>query len=134
MEYHLNFNFVWRYADKLYWGLALSLELAFVSIVIGMVIGLALALAYTGSGRWVRTACLIIDLRGAMPVPPAINRNRLSAGASGKTKDPDGPRTEIGKPRRSGSKCSPHLPPLSNLIRNWSNESAAVSSGAEAIE
>ena len=37
-------------------GLLLSLELAFVSILIGMVIGLALALAYTGAGRPVRAA------------------------------------------------------------------------------
>ena len=56
MEYHLNFNFVWRYADRLWWGLALSLELALVSILIGCVIGLALALAYTGGGRIVRAA------------------------------------------------------------------------------
>ena len=51
MEYHLNFNFVWKYADKLWWGLALSIELAFVSILIGCVIGLALALAHSGGNR-----------------------------------------------------------------------------------
>lgn len=56
MDYHFNFAFVWKYADKLYWGLLLSIELAFVSILIGMVIGLGLALAYTGGGRWVRGA------------------------------------------------------------------------------
>lgn len=56
MVYHFNFNFIWRYADKLYWGLVLSLEIAFVSILIGMVIGLSLALAYTGGGRLTRTA------------------------------------------------------------------------------
>ena len=54
MQYHLNFQFVWRYFDKLYWGLLLSLELALISILIGMVIGLGLALAYTGGRRWVR--------------------------------------------------------------------------------
>jgi polar amino acid transport system permease protein len=54
VQYHLNFNFVWRYFDRLTSGLALSLELALVSIVIGMVIGLTLALAYTGGGRLVR--------------------------------------------------------------------------------
>jgi polar amino acid transport system permease protein len=54
MEYHLNFGFVWRYADRLWWGLALSLELALISILIGCVLGLALALAYTGGGRVVR--------------------------------------------------------------------------------
>jgi polar amino acid transport system permease protein len=56
VQYHLNFNFVWKYFDRLSWGLVLSLELALVGILIGMVIGLALALAYTGAGRLVRTA------------------------------------------------------------------------------
>ena len=54
MDYHLNFNLIWRYADKLYWGLLLSIELAFVAILIGCVIGLALAVAYTSGGRIVR--------------------------------------------------------------------------------
>ena len=55
MDYHLNFNFVWKYADKLWWGLALSIELAFISILIGCVIGLALALAHSGGGRIMRS-------------------------------------------------------------------------------
>jgi polar amino acid transport system permease protein len=54
VNYHVNFNFVWRYADKLWWGLALSLELAFVSILIGCVIGMLLAVAHTGGGRILR--------------------------------------------------------------------------------
>ncbi|MBI2116678.1 MAG: amino acid ABC transporter permease [candidate division NC10 bacterium] len=54
MAYHLNFGYIWRHFDKLTWGLVLSLELAFVSILIGMAIGLSLALAYTGGGRRVR--------------------------------------------------------------------------------
>jgi len=56
VEYHLNFNFVWKYADKLWWGLALSVQLAFVSILVGCVIGLALALAHSGGNRWTRGA------------------------------------------------------------------------------
>jgi polar amino acid transport system permease protein len=56
VNYHVNFNFVWRYADKLWWGLALSLELAFVSILIGCVIGMLLAVAHTGGGRILRLA------------------------------------------------------------------------------
>jgi polar amino acid transport system permease protein len=56
VQYHLNFNFVWKYFDRLSWGLVLSLELALIGILIGMAIGLALALAYTGSGRLVRIA------------------------------------------------------------------------------
>lgn len=54
MQYHLNFYFVWKYFGKLYWGLALSLELAVVSVLIGMVIGLGLALFATSAGRGVR--------------------------------------------------------------------------------
>ena len=49
MNYHINYNFVWKYFDKLSSGLLLSFEMAFVSIFIGIVIGLGLALAYTGS-------------------------------------------------------------------------------------
>jgi polar amino acid transport system permease protein len=56
LEYHLNFNFVWKYADKLWWGLALSVQLAFVSILVGCVIGLARALAPTGGNPWTRGA------------------------------------------------------------------------------
>jgi len=56
VHYHLNFNFVWKYFDKLSGGLVLSLELALIGILIGMAIGLALAIAYTGGGRVVRTA------------------------------------------------------------------------------
>lgn len=54
MLYHLNFGYVWTHFDKLAWGLVLSLELAFVSILIGMALGLGLALAYTGGHRAVR--------------------------------------------------------------------------------
>ena len=28
MTYHINYNFVWQYFDKFYWGLLLGLELA----------------------------------------------------------------------------------------------------------
>jgi len=52
--YHLNFGYISAHFDKLTWGLVLSLELAFVSILIGMAIGLSLALAYTGGGRFTR--------------------------------------------------------------------------------
>ena len=54
MNYHLNFAFVWRYFGRLGWGLALSLELAAVGIIAGIVIGLALALLAHGRGRVVR--------------------------------------------------------------------------------
>lgn len=54
MMYHLNFGYIWTHFDKLSWGLVLSLELAFVSILIGMAIGLSLALLYTAGGRIVR--------------------------------------------------------------------------------
>jgi polar amino acid transport system permease protein len=56
VNYHFNFTYVWRHFDKLAWGLLLSLELAFAAILIGMIIGLGLALAYSGGGRVVRGA------------------------------------------------------------------------------
>jgi len=54
LDYHFNFSYIWRHFDRLWGGLILSLELAFVSILIGMVIGLVLALAYTDGNRTVR--------------------------------------------------------------------------------
>ncbi len=54
MQYHLNYNFVWKYADRLAWGLVLSLELAVISIAIGCVIGLTLAVLSQGARRPVR--------------------------------------------------------------------------------
>lgn len=56
MTYHLNFGYVWAHFDKLSWGLLLSLQLAFLSILIGMAIGLSLALLYTAGGKLVRGA------------------------------------------------------------------------------
>ncbi len=54
LQYHLNFNLVWKYFDRLAWGLVLSLELAAVGIAIGIVIGLGLAVLSHGAGRTVR--------------------------------------------------------------------------------
>ena len=54
MNYHFNFGLIWKHFDKLGWGLVLSLELAVAGIAIGVVIGLALALAYNEGGRVVR--------------------------------------------------------------------------------
>ena len=55
MGYHLNFNLIWRNFDKLWQGLVLSLELAIISIAIGAVIGLVLAIWYVSAGRTART-------------------------------------------------------------------------------
>ena len=55
MLYHLNFGLIWKNFPKLSWGLVLSLELALFSIVIGVIIGLALALLYESRGRVSRT-------------------------------------------------------------------------------
>ena len=55
MLYHLNFGLIWKNFPKLSWGLVLSLELALVSIVVGVIIGLALALLYESRGRVIRT-------------------------------------------------------------------------------
>ncbi|MER9424731.1 amino acid ABC transporter permease [Mesorhizobium sp. M0317] len=54
MGYTLNFNLIWRHFDKLWGGLLLSLELAVISIAIGVVIGLVLAVWYVSAGRAVR--------------------------------------------------------------------------------
>jgi polar amino acid transport system permease protein len=54
MTYHFNYGLIWRHFGRLGWGLVLSFELAAVSIVIGLVIGLSLALCHTGSGRVIR--------------------------------------------------------------------------------
>ncbi len=54
MGYTLNFNLIWRHFDKLWGGLLLSLELAVISIAIGVVIGLVLAVWYVSAGRVVR--------------------------------------------------------------------------------
>ena len=67
MSYHLNYGYIWTHFGKLGWGLVLSLELAFVSILIGMAIGLSLALAYTGGGGLVRRA---VEAGGSQAMPP----------------------------------------------------------------
>ena len=54
MTYHFNFNLIWKYFPKLAWGLALSVELAVVCLALGVLIGLAGALAYTDGPRWLR--------------------------------------------------------------------------------
>jgi polar amino acid transport system permease protein len=54
MGYHLNFTLIWRNFDKLWGGLVLSLELAVVSIAIGIVIGLVLAVIHVSGGRVAR--------------------------------------------------------------------------------
>lgn len=59
MGYALNFHVIWRNWDKLWGGLMLSLELAIVSIAIGVVIGLTLAVAHVSGGRWTRTAIAV---------------------------------------------------------------------------
>lgn len=56
MGYTLNFSAVWRSFDQLLWGLLLSLELAFVALMIGAAIGLAVAFALTGRNAWIRRA------------------------------------------------------------------------------
>ena len=54
MNYDFNFTLIWRNFDKIGWGLVLSLELAAVCIALGMIIGLAGALAHTDGPRWLR--------------------------------------------------------------------------------
>jgi His/Glu/Gln/Arg/opine family amino acid ABC transporter permease subunit len=54
MGYTLNFSAVWRNFDQLLAGLLLSLELAFVALLIGAGIGLVVAFALTGRNAWIR--------------------------------------------------------------------------------
>ena len=54
MNYHFNFTLIWRNFDRIAWGLVLSLELAVACIAIGILLGLAGALAYTDGPRWLR--------------------------------------------------------------------------------
>lgn len=63
MGYTLNFAAVWRSFDQLLAGLALSLGLAFVSILIGVLIGLVVAFALTSkhrAARWPATVYVTI--------------------------------------------------------------------------
>jgi polar amino acid transport system permease protein len=55
MGYDLNFTLIWRHFDKLWSGLILSLELAVLSIAIGCIIGLTLAVIYVSGGRIARS-------------------------------------------------------------------------------
>lgn len=55
MGYQLSFTQIWRNFDRLIGGVFLSLELAVISILIGAMIGLALAVIYVSAGRAVRT-------------------------------------------------------------------------------
>lgn len=54
MDYHLNFTLVWRHFGRLSWGLLTSLELALLAILVGTVLGLALALVHVSGPRWAR--------------------------------------------------------------------------------
>ncbi len=54
MGYQLSFTQIWRNLDKLTNGVILSIELAFIAILIGALIGLVLAVIYVSSGRLVR--------------------------------------------------------------------------------
>lgn len=56
MPYHLNFGFVWQHFDRLLSGLLLSLWMALLAIAIGVVIGLALAVAHVSGSKPTRAA------------------------------------------------------------------------------
>jgi glutamine transport system permease protein len=69
MDYSLNFQAVWRDFDRLLGGLALSLEMALVSIAIGCVIGLVVAFALTARSRWLaRAAGLYVTIIRDTPI------------------------------------------------------------------
>lgn len=69
MGYTLNFSAVWRNFDQLLQGLALSLGLAFVAILIGCVIGLVTAFGLTSkSGLWQRIARTYVTIIRNTPI------------------------------------------------------------------
>jgi His/Glu/Gln/Arg/opine family amino acid ABC transporter permease subunit len=69
VSYTLNFSAVWRNLDQLMAGLLLSLELAFVSIMIGAVIGLWTAFGLTSSRSWARRpAKLYVTIIRNLPI------------------------------------------------------------------
>ncbi len=67
MDYHFNFRYIWRHFDRLADGLILSLELAFISILIGAFIGLLLSIIYVDKGRLSRllVACYVEIIRNS---------------------------------------------------------------------
>ncbi|WP_341487837.1 amino acid ABC transporter permease [Pararhizobium sp. A13] len=69
MGYTLNFAAVWRSFDQLLEGLLLSLGLAFISILIGAVIGLLVAFALTAKNGWVqRPAATYVTIIRNLPI------------------------------------------------------------------
>lgn len=69
MGYTLNFAAVWRSFDQLLEGLALSLGLAFISILIGAVIGLLVAFALISKSGWVqRPAAAYVTIIRNLPI------------------------------------------------------------------
>ena len=94
VTYHFNFTYIWRHFDRLTSGLLLSLELAFVSILIGMVIGLSpRARLHRAPGarcarRWrptssssatCRCSCSCTSCSTAFPAPAASPTRRRRA-------------------------------------------------------
>lgn len=69
MGYTLNFAAVWRSFDQLLEGLLLSLGLAFVSILIGAIIGLLVAFALIAKSGWVqRPAATYVTIIRNLPI------------------------------------------------------------------
>lgn len=69
MGYTLNFAAVWRSFDQLLEGLLLSLGLAFISILIGAVIGLLVAFALIAKSGWVqRPAAAYVTIIRNLPI------------------------------------------------------------------
>lgn len=69
MGYTLNFAVVWRNFDQLLAGLLLSLELAFVAILIGAAIGLITAFGLTSRHVWLqRVSTLYVTIIRNLPI------------------------------------------------------------------
>jgi polar amino acid transport system permease protein len=69
MAYHLNFAVIWQNMPELWWGLALDLYLAFISLGIGCIIGLVAAFASVSkSGALRRIALGYVTLVRNLPI------------------------------------------------------------------
>ncbi len=69
MGYTLNFSAVWRNFDDLLAGLLLSLELAFVALLIGCVLGLVTAFGLISRNGWARRpAALYVTVIRNLPI------------------------------------------------------------------
>lgn len=105
MGYSLNFAAVWRSFDQLLEGLLLSLGLAFVSILIGALIGLLLAFALISKSAWTKApAAAYVTVIRNLPILVLVlfAYSRFRSSASGLARS------------KASWPCSPSIPALTS--------------------